>query len=549
MKAKFSLFILALSLLFFSCGGGLSQEGTGSVTMDAGKVARYLARDTRISLRDNANTNDDRGSGVDPSDYFSFAMTIKLSTIGDYAASAEEKYTISKEEMSKSKDAMGEFFYVSAGKPITIEDIPVGSRIKVKAELGFGQDFDEEGFKKAAKNAGWSDAKINGLLSDIGLASATIKGNVEGYSEEFTVKSGPNYVTVKMAGDDFGDFGEGYGEGYGEDYSFDIILYTNISGANGGNGLWSYTMNENGTSANYTKKSTIASTGFYDFVKGLTGNVFYVDESGYIYFQKSNATSPVQLNISNDLGHSFNVPKLLATDETGTILFYGATKKESGSGTLLRIQSWCGGISDAGFTDSMEFTSMDDTFGYPSSMSETVNIDGIYDFTVSLGTPSSSTDEVYGTTTISYNNAYLFIASKYFARDEWDQSSHNIFITRIPMIFQIEIGENTVESSISTVKEEERIQTIKLSELSINPGTSWWGDNYPYEITDMTVLDDKLYVLVSGKNIQYGNTESGNWYGSHFDNPTDPFDYQVYSNGAILRIDTNSFTSSNVDVF
>ena len=203
MKAKFSLFILALSLLFFSCGGGLSQEGTGSVTMDAGRVAQHLARSAGIKARDVGSNFDGHGRDMDLASLYSLSMTVKLSTIGDYSASAQEKYKITMEEMAASNDAMESFFKTSLGKPITIEEIPVGSRIKVKAEVSFGQEFDEDAYRKILKDSGMPDAYINEVLEGMKREVSSNMATAEGYSQEFTVKSGSNNVTIRLDGREF----------------------------------------------------------------------------------------------------------------------------------------------------------------------------------------------------------------------------------------------------------------------------------------------------------------------------------------------------------
>lgn len=239
MKAKFSLFILAFSLLFFSCGGGLSQEGTGSVTMDAGRVAQHLARSAGIKARDVGSNFDGHGRDMDMASLYSLSMTVKLSTIGDYSASAQEKYKITMEEMAASDDAMESFFKTSLGKPITIEEIPVGSRIKVKAEVSFGQEFDEDAYRKILKNSGMPDAYINEALEGMKREVSSNMTTAEGYSQEFTVKSGTNNITVKMAGDDFGDFGEGFEED--ERIDFTIILYESDNDRGQNTNIFSYT--------------------------------------------------------------------------------------------------------------------------------------------------------------------------------------------------------------------------------------------------------------------------------------------------------------------
>lgn len=226
MKIRSSLILLVLSILFFSCGGGLSQEGTGSVTMDAGRIAQHLARSAGIKARDVGSTFDGHGRDMDLGSLYSLSMTVKLSTIGDYSASAQEKYKITMEEMAASDDAMESFFKTSLGKPITIEEIPIGSRIKVKAEVSFGQEFDEDAYRKILKDSGMPDAYINEALEGMKREVSSNMATAEGYSQEFTVKSGTNNVTIRMAGADFENIGD-----FGDEDADTVVLYVWVEGA------------------------------------------------------------------------------------------------------------------------------------------------------------------------------------------------------------------------------------------------------------------------------------------------------------------------------
>ena len=140
MKIKHFAFFLVTALFYLSCGG-VSQSGQGSISVDAASLARSMARDMNW---DDMDPDMERFA-----DMYTMSMTIKLSTIGTYSASAEQKYKMTQEEMkSGDEEYMANYFMKSMGKPLTIDNIPVGSRIKVKAEVSFGSDIDEALYKE-----------------------------------------------------------------------------------------------------------------------------------------------------------------------------------------------------------------------------------------------------------------------------------------------------------------------------------------------------------------------------------------------------------------
>lgn len=335
MKIRSSLILLVLSLLFFSCGGGLSQEETGSVTMDAGRVAQHLARSAGIKARDVGSTFDGHGRDMDMASLYSLSMTVKLSTIGDYSASAQEKYKITMEEMAASDDAMESFFKTSLGKPITIEEIPVGSRIKVKAEVSFGQEFDEDAYRKILKNSGMPDAYINEALEGMKREVSSNMTTAEGYSQEFTVKSGPNYVTVKMAGDDFGDFGEGFKEN-----ELEILVYSKSDSA--------YKLqlrNQNGNKSLIADNAKADENSYIDTAFDNEGHIYvlyYADTDCFIYSNNPKFQDSV---VKLTKGNQTFWMKLISFD-TETNQLYGFSADEGNSVVCFKDLTTKGTITD-----------------------------------------------------------------------------------------------------------------------------------------------------------------------------------------------------------
>lgn len=245
MKAKLSVFVFLLSVLFFSCGNILNQKGQGSVTIDVDKVARYIANNAR-----NASTD-------------SKILTIKLSTIGDYSASAEENFTITNDEI------------FGTNKELTLEGIPVGSHIKVKAEV-------------------------------------TLESSkAEGYSEEFVVKDGPNRVIIKIEDSILDCLG----------VETSIVLYTNTGNSQG---MYKFNKKLIGSNEVLEPEKTFAQ-GFsvQDFVIDKSSNVYYTDGRN-LYCEAYD--NPLLTSI-DDL--SANNIKLYI-DDSG-LLFYGG---DSSNGTF-----------------------------------------------------------------------------------------------------------------------------------------------------------------------------------------------------------------------
>lgn len=101
MKEHASILILLFSIFLFSCGG-ITETGEGSISFDAGQISRTLSRNV---------TEDEKDS----------LMTLELATIGDYVTSVKKTFTREEENPT-----------------VTLDNIPVGSQIRVKVILFYG---------------------------------------------------------------------------------------------------------------------------------------------------------------------------------------------------------------------------------------------------------------------------------------------------------------------------------------------------------------------------------------------------------------------------
>lgn len=199
MKIKVPGFFILAALFFVSCGG-LSQSGDGSVTLDAGKVARYLGRSVEKSRSVNSAFNY-RSSEEEMMSMFTYGMIIKVSTSGDYSESVEKRYTKSLEEVQSEEEmaaSMQEFYGKATGDPITINGIPVGSKIRVNVKLTIGEILNEDLYRKHMSGNGMPKSYINMALEALKEEMEEGQVSVEGTSEPFVVRNGANRVTIKI---------------------------------------------------------------------------------------------------------------------------------------------------------------------------------------------------------------------------------------------------------------------------------------------------------------------------------------------------------------
>ncbi|SFI82182.1 hypothetical protein SAMN04487775_106181 [Treponema bryantii] len=209
MKKHVSIVIFLFSLFLSSCGG-ITETGEGSISFDAGQISRTLTRNV---------TEDEKDS----------LITLELATIGDYVTSVKKTFTRKDENPT-----------------VTLDNIPVGSQIRVKVILFYGP------------------AEKQKIL--------------EGLSDEFTVMRGENKVTVKLKGS-----GNGNND---EEVSTDIILYNKVDPGEDPNvteanyALYRFNNAVYSGQTNQTPKNAYSqSSKFTDFVVGLDNKIYYTNGS------------------------------------------------------------------------------------------------------------------------------------------------------------------------------------------------------------------------------------------------------------------------------
>ena len=202
MKIRLSLIFVILSVFFLSCSNGISQKGEGSITLDAGRVARYLGQN--LSKDRSVSRTIRHTSGSDFDNFMVYKMSIKVSTLGNFETSVQKDFSKSIVNADSEEEycaALQSFFDTSVGTPISIENIPVGSKIKIKVALTFGEEIDEDAFRELYSQM--SDDEYSEMMEHMHERLGTFSETVEGYSDEFVVKSGSNNVTIRLDGREF----------------------------------------------------------------------------------------------------------------------------------------------------------------------------------------------------------------------------------------------------------------------------------------------------------------------------------------------------------
>jgi len=202
MKIRLSLIFITLSVFFLSCSNGISQKGEGSITLDAGRVARYLGQN--LSKNRSVSRTIRHTSGSDFDNFMVYKMSIKVSTLGNFETSVQKDFSKSIVNADSEEEycaTLQSFFDTSVGTPISIENIPVGSKIKIKVALTFGEEIDEDAFREVYSQM--SEEEYTRMMEDMHESLGLFSETVEGYSNEFTVKSGSNTVTIRLDGREF----------------------------------------------------------------------------------------------------------------------------------------------------------------------------------------------------------------------------------------------------------------------------------------------------------------------------------------------------------
>ncbi len=519
MKKSLLVCLLALlSLLFISCGGAISQDGDASLSLDTGTIIKYVAQRSEnvskaFALKPSAYYED-----IDFTEFITYALVVKASTEGGYSMSTEQVYKApvgnvqSEEEMAS---IFQELCRKASASPITLENIPIGKKIKVKISISMVTLVDTDAYIKALEAQGCPSYLIEEMKKVLEQEKAEMEYEVElaqGTSEPFIVKSGQNAVKIRIRVPGFTDFEE-----MG---TFDILLYTK-SDSPAGNGIWAYKMEAGRTIADYSRTKSYADDVYnmIDFVCDNNGGIYYscLSENCYIVvYEDSQGTIET---VCDDI--SMNQPEFtkLYVDYNKNAIFFGGHVEgnyQFGSSPLK--------LSSAMVTCESEYFQTD------------LDIRDYYDFAVSLGeceetlTPEFPEEEEQQFITYSYNNSAFYLAGKTY---DYGTSAYDIVIYKIPMSYKIQEEEANVNSVITLSGNS---SALRLSELYVDFPLVDGAFDYPYEVTDMYVNNGQLYVLISSSYVSaYLNSM-----------PSFPYDFYIHSNGVMLQIDLDNFTASGV---
>ena len=245
MKKHTSILFLLFSFLLFSCGS-ITESGVGSISFDARQISRTLLHNEAEEEKD-------------------FLMTLTLATIGDFETSIQNTFSRKDDNLT-----------------VTLDNIPVGSQIRVKVILFYGP------------------AEKQKIL--------------EGHSDEFTVMRGENKVTVKLKGS-----GNGNND---EEVSTDIILYNKVDSGEDPNvteanyALYRFNNAVYSGQTNQTPKNAYSQgSKFTDFMVGADNKVYFTDGSN-VY---RDGEKIAEINLGDQYRPEY--PAYIYYDTSG-ILFY-----------------------------------------------------------------------------------------------------------------------------------------------------------------------------------------------------------------------------------
>lgn len=519
MRCKFSVVLIILSLLFFSCRG-VSQDNTGEVSVDVGNAARHVIQ----NYSHTSSSNDLEGmEGLE--EYFNmmqYFLKISLSTTGTYSTSTEVNYVISFSDVlnASSEEALEEYYRQAFTTPITIDSIPVDSVIKVKAAISMGVTVDRAALRNFLLEQGSPPEYIDDIIKQMNFEEEE-ELVAEGISDELTIQSGINNVKIIikdfLSEDDEADDNGGSSQEE-DDSSVNVILYNNVNGSTESTDhtIYSFDMEFTNTNMTATNANVLAALYEYtllDYVKDGTGNFHYLvrDSSNEDYIKTvkpDNTTSTDHVAGNSKSKHDTK----LAIDPATGIFFYGGM-----NGYYFYIDTF------------PKYTGSDNGF----NMSDIYNdYSKLLDFTVSLGEPSVVTND--GTTTTTYSNAVAYIA---MLRDSnYEPHHYDVFFIENPFTYTITDDGTNVTTAFNMSSP--TTPAVYLSQTSFTfPCDDYFGS--AYSVNDMIVHNGYLYALVS-------NTDNT---GPYDDSSDDNFDYPLYSYGAIVRIKLDDFSISGVTIY
>ena len=543
MKTKLSVFVFFISVLFFSCGGAVIQDNDVSLSLDTGSIVRYVTQHSEtvnkaFTLKPSANLED-----VDFTEFINYALVIRASTEGGYSTTTEQFYKTpfgdveSPEEMDS---ILQDLYRKASASPITLENIPVGKRIKVKINVVMATLVDTEAYVKVLEAEGYPSYLIEQMKQIFEMNKAEVEQQIElaqGVSEEFIVKSGQNTVKLRIRVPGAMELEDD------DENTFDIILYNRISNeVDPIYGLWSYNMMTSNASASFVKKNNYVNAGkVVDFGIDVNGNTYYVknEDSSYEVYYAAPVEGGVKVVEDDQINLSIKNQLKLYVGDNSDALFFAVTNDGTQDGTWVKkyeLSSFPLRVTNYGVNNpTVQYQGFSD------------GITDIMDFAVSLGSGDESEflyqeDDLYPENNVYkqkviYDNAFLFLASSKQTGSEWDIDGihYDIVLTKIPMTYKMEDGEVDV-SSVIVLNETEKV-TLNLSECNI--GMSNLMTSRSVSVSDMLVKDGFLYVLLNyNKN---GDIDA--------ESVPDIVYYPVYSNGCLLKISISNFSVSGITEF
>ena len=492
MKKLSFLGIIFFSIFLFSCGG-ITEINEGSISFDAGQLARSLGSKLEPLSGNNRNAN------VQEIEY---TMTISLSTSGDYVTSAKKDYKknlssiLTKDEF---ENAIEDFYKEATGTPITLDNIPVGSRIKVKVSLTLGtadnqkttegesDDFLVQGCENrvtikvkrpaldSGNDNGSSSGGEEGEESGTGSSDGQEEGSSEGEGGESN-EGGDAGQGDAGGGNEGGQGQEGQGEGQegqqqAEETTIDIILYNRIDPGEDPNvteanyALYKFSEDVYTKDTVQTPKNAYSQgAAFSDFVVGADNKVYFTD-GNKIYCDGAEIATI-------NLGSSYSpesYPAKIAYDDIGVIFYMDDNDYAFSLGAY----------------DIENDISIDEEETGPYSHYDITGLtDSVLRFAVSLDYDSESREDDKIT---KIYKGFIFLSCGTFG-----QYPSKVFI-KIPMTYN-RITYLNESKEVSVVLDEEDAEFFNI--IDFNPELK------SFDITDMTVQDGVLYVLLNKSSIE-----------------------------------------------
>ena len=543
MKKLSFLGIIFFSIFLFSCGG-ITETNEGTISFDAGQLARSLG--SKLEPLSGNNRNAD----VQEIEY---TMTISLSTSGDYVTSAKKDYkknlssTLTKDEFG---NAIEDFYKEVTGTPITLDNIPVGSRIKVKVSLTLGTadnqkttEGESDDFlvqsgenrvtikvKRPALDSGNDNDSSSGGEEGGESGTGSDDGQEEsgGEGEGGESSEGSDAVQGDAGGGNEGGQGqEGQGEGQegqqqAEETTIDIILYNRIDPGEDPNvteanyALYRFSEDVYSSDTVQTPKNAYSQgSKFTDFVVGADNKVYYTNGSDL--YCDNEKIGDIVLNSYYDPAYPSNI----SISDTAKALFYMDGQTEY----------------------SLSFGAYDLEYGVNSNVAEYNHYDNtghtcyVIRYTTSLVYGGETQSEESEITTYK---GFLYLYLEDFQQFDTVKHINDKTFMKVPFTYQKINHTNDNTKEVSIVFDEPDLSNPEAAEY-----TDYFSMGYNdvdhehiyYDLNDMTVQDGYLYALFSQQTMKTAYTKS-----IPSDETKDRFEFS--SQGALVQIEVNDFYNS-----